>query len=352
MKRDRLLECLDQIGIGAIIHDPKKIEIVDINARTEEMYGYSLAELEEMGIGGISAEAYSGTEADQRVQAAAEGNTQSFEWVVQQKSGKHLWVVVNLNKLSINNSTYVIATIRDITEIKKQERRLRLLDRITRHNLRNKLNTISGYNSILIEELEQLDSGIEDALGYANKVKTASKELEALTSRIHNLQKILSDEKHDRRPVLVCELVTDIVSTYQSDYPDVEWVCECDGELWINTDERLRLAIEEAVSNAVEHNTIEELQVSVTVTEQSNPPKYNNIQIKDTGNPIPESEIDVIEGDYNPDQLTHGEGTGLWAMRSIVESLGGYLLIKSSVRGNLIEFQLPQTSQEPPSDSG
>jgi PAS domain S-box-containing protein len=352
VKRNRLFEYLDQIGIGAIAHSPKKVEIVDINARIEEMYGYSLTEIKEIGIGGISAEPYSGTEADQRIQAAAEGNTQSFEWVVQQKSGEHLWVVVNLTKLSINNSTYVIATIRDITEIKKQERRLRLFDRITRHNLRNKLNTISGYNSILIEELEQLDSGFEDALGYANKVKTASKDLESLTSRIHNLEKILSDKNLNYRTVPLCELVTDIVSTYQSDYPDVEWVCECDAELRTNTDGRLRLAIEEAVRNAVEHNPIEKLQVSVTVTEHSNPPKYNNIQIKDTGNPIPQSEIDVIEGDYNPGQLTHGEGTGLWAMRSIVESLGGYLSIRSSVQGNIIEFQLPQASKEPPSDSG
>ena len=347
MERARLLEYLDEIGIGAILHDPETGEILNVNPQIEELYGYPASELKEMRVGEFSADAYSGMEADQRIQAATDGATQRFEWLVQRQSGEHLWVSVNLTNLTIDDSTYVIGVIRDITEFKERERRLRLLERITRHNLRNKLNSISGYNNTLIKQLKQTDTETEAALDYAKRVKNASQSLETLTSTIRNLQRVVSDAKSSRKSVNVCKIANDVVSSYQSKHPEVEWEIEYDDDLWTSADEGLRLAIEEAVKNTVEHNPVSGLYVSVMVTSQSEPPEYIYLRIKDTGNPIPESEIDVIEGEYTPDQLTHGEGVGLWIMRSVSESLGGCLSIESGAQGNTVEFQLPQISQAP-----
>ena len=135
----------DSLEVGILLHDPETGDVCFANEFAEELYGYSEDELVGMNVAEFSSESFSQTEAQQRIQAAADGQSQRFEWRNKRSSGELYWVEVRLSAITIDDTPYVVALVRDISEYKLNLRHLRVLTRITRHNLRNKLNAIDGF---------------------------------------------------------------------------------------------------------------------------------------------------------------------------------------------------------------
>lgn len=330
-------EVLDDLSIGLLLHDPTTTSIVYANEYAEDLFGYSASELQTMGVGAVSADGYTQAEAAQRVRAAADGTPQRFEWYIQRASGELCWVEVRLTKTNLDDTLYVVAQIQDITESKQRERRLRLFARLLRHNLRNKVNVIQGHTTILLDTIET-----EEYLDPLRRLYEATTDLCDLTDRVNDLKSMTEPDETRCRPVNVSSVVTDIITTYRKDHPDVTWRMYCEDDFWVTADEGLRTAITEAIENAVAHNPHDTLHVGVHVIEDED---WVSLKIIDTGHPIPATEVEAVEGEHSPSQLVHGTGTGLWLMQAIVETFGGRLSIpQNTPQRTVVEFILPQTS--------
>ena len=87
-KTGRIPEVFDELEIGITLHDPETAEILDVNSRLEELYGYTAEELRELSVADYSTddEAYSQAEVTRRIRAAADGEAQTFEWHVETAS--------------------------------------------------------------------------------------------------------------------------------------------------------------------------------------------------------------------------------------------------------------------------
>jgi PAS domain S-box-containing protein len=123
------------------------------------MFGYSTEELRETTIEDFTANTYhfSQAEAERRIRAAGYGTPQHFEWRVKCSNGQLIWVEVYLATISIDDHSYVLGEVRDITEYKTNDRRLGLFYRLLRHNLRNDVNVISGYADQISPDREASD---------------------------------------------------------------------------------------------------------------------------------------------------------------------------------------------------
>jgi len=88
---------------------------------------------------------FSQDEANRLIQRAADGEPQTFHWQIERSNGELRWVRIHLSSTCIDGDRCVISEVQDVTESRARERRLRLLSRIIRHNLRNKTNVIMGY---------------------------------------------------------------------------------------------------------------------------------------------------------------------------------------------------------------
>jgi PAS domain S-box-containing protein len=157
----RIPGVFDELEIGITLHDPETAEILDVNSRLEELYGYTTDELREMSVGDYSTddEAFSQDEAVRRIRAAAEGEPQTFEWHVERADGERIWVRVRLNRATIDGDPFVVAEIRDITAEKERERELeRQNERLDRfasmvsHDLRNPLQVAKERLAVVREQ--------------------------------------------------------------------------------------------------------------------------------------------------------------------------------------------------------
>ena len=328
----------DDLSVGVTVHEPTTGAILDVNEPLERLYGYSAAELRTMSVEDYTAPStkFSQEEAVVRIRAAADGDVQSFEWQIERSDGELRWVNVRLTPTTIDDTPCVLAEINDITAYRNRERRLRLLNRIVRHNLRNEMTVLMGYADRLKRAVEEetLEEEVETILEIAAEVGRMSES-------IRQLQEIVGTDATHRSPTNVRDVVLSAISDVQSDAPEADVTVRGPPDAWVSADRGLHYAIEHAVENAIEHN--DRGTPTVTVRIESAPDSDPVvIRIEDEGPPIPEVEIDVLDEDVEVSSTHHGSGVGLWVMKWCVDSLGGDLSFEENTpRGNVVSISLP-----------
>ncbi|MDS0474054.1 PAS domain-containing sensor histidine kinase [Natrinema sp. 1APR25-10V2] len=336
----RLPRIFDDLQVGTILHEPKTGDILDVNTRLEELYGYSRSKLREMEVGDVTATSrrFSQEEALRRIQAAADGEEQVFEWQIERANGELVWIRVCLSRATINGPPCVLAEIRDITEYKARERRLRLLSRVVRHNLRNETNVLMGY-------AERLKSAIEDET-LEEEVETISEiatEIGTLSDSIRQVEEIAEPDATERSPTDLGDLVKETAAEIRSQHPEAELTVDIRSNPSVNVDRGLRYAVKHALENATVHNDRETPIITVVVTETTD---RGEIRVIDTGPAIPDVETTVLKEPVTASTTYHGSGIGLWVMQWCVDALGGELVFEENdPRGNVVRFLLPENTQ-------
>jgi len=337
-KTPSLPSIVDRLNAGVTLHEPETGVILDVNNQVEQLYGYSASELRGMFVGDITASSQRYTEADalDRIHAAADGNSQLFEWQIERANGESRWVRVHLTPTQLDGEVYVCAEVNDITKYKAREQLLRLLNRVIRHNLRNEMNILMGYADRVKTAIEndQLEAELETVLEIASEVGR-------LSDSLTEIEHIVESEATQREATNLRTVVQTCATAVQSTYPAVDLLVEAPADVWVVGNTGLKHAIEHAIDNAVRHNDQETPEVTILVTDD---PETNQgiVRIADNGPSIPEIETDVLDDETEISSTYHGSGVGLWVMQWAVNSLGGDLSFEAnSPRGNLVQISLP-----------
>jgi len=113
---------------AVFVHDAATGEIIDVNPRMCEMYGYAPQEIVGRRPGAFSSgePPFTQENALERFERAAAGVPQLFEWRVRNKSGQAFWVEVSLKRALIGGRQSVLAVVRDIRARKRAEEALRV----------------------------------------------------------------------------------------------------------------------------------------------------------------------------------------------------------------------------------
>ncbi|MGQ9683797.1 MAG: PAS domain-containing sensor histidine kinase [Anaerolineae bacterium] len=125
----------DAANDGIAVVELPSVRFLDVNRRYVEIYGYTLAELQHLSVGDLSAGTPPFTEQDASrwMQAAMAGKPQVFEWLAKRKDGSLLWTEVSLRLADMAGKADLVAVIRDIAERKRSEQdRERLLAELSR----------------------------------------------------------------------------------------------------------------------------------------------------------------------------------------------------------------------------
>jgi PAS domain S-box-containing protein len=338
-ERVRLPPVFDDLNVGTTLHHPETGAVLDVNERTERLYGYSREALRSMDIGEITppSSKYGQAEAVGRIRAAAAGTEQSFDWQIVRSDGDIRWIQVSLNATTLDGEPCVVAEIRDITESRRREQRLRLLSRIIRHNLRNRSNVLIGFSEQIRESVEN-----ETLEAHAQTLVDVSEEIGSMSESVEQLEEVLELDAADRTARNVGELVTEVASEFETAHPRLSVSVDAPPDLWVLADRGLRYAFDEALSNAVEHGT-EAPNVDVTVEERM---ETARVRIADDGPPIPEKEIRVLDENVEKSSTYHGSGVGLWVMQWAISSIGGDLAFERRAGGgNVVTITLPKIAQ-------
>ncbi len=157
----------DQVDDGIAVHDIDSGRIVDANRAASSMFGIGreqalLVEPHDVTTGESDA---ADKAAFERIQAAARGERQVFEWEAHDASGRPFWLEVSLRKAKIGGVDRIVAVMRDVT----QRRREDALHLETAERLRTILNTT--HEIVWTLDLDGCFTFVntqgEDATGYS-----------------------------------------------------------------------------------------------------------------------------------------------------------------------------------------
>lgn len=216
----------------------------------------------------------------------------------------------------------------DITERKQRERRLEVLTRVLRHNIRNEFTVLLGYAEMLREyvEDEQLSAATEAVLAGLRSVSELSEDARRIQETLE------SDDRGLERNL------ADAVGGIVEEYGNGNVECNVSNGLTARIDGRVELALSHLIENAVEHaGEAPEVRVSATAADGD-----VVLSVEDDGPGIPDLEWEVITGQTEITQLSHGSGLGLWAAKWVAESYGGRIeRFESELGGTGIRLRLP-----------
>jgi PAS domain S-box-containing protein len=232
----------------------------------------------------------------------------------------------------------------DVTDRLEQERRLRVLHRVLRHNLRNEMTGIIGFAELLGDRIDDPDDR-----EYAELIRRHAEDVAKLGEQVQRIERAL-DRDRRRAPVDPVAVVASVAETIRERHPAATiHVPASDGDgyddddaVHVVADELLEFAVENLLQNAVEHH---EGTPTVTVDVRIVEDRWVDLTVRDDGPGIPERERAVVGGDREITQLDHSRGLGLWVTRWIVEGVGGELRFEDCEDGAAVTLRLQYLSE-------
>jgi len=209
-------------------------------------------------------------------------------------------------------------------------RRLSVLNRVLRHDIRNDVNVIHGNADRIIN-----GSGAETP---ARTIKEKATKLHRLSESARQIETLLEREGAPVEPVDLVDLLSEERRRLTSN-PGVAVEADLPEKARASASPMIDSAVWNIVENAIEHSDRETPRVEIGAEVGS---EWVEIRITDDGPGIPDSEVRVLERGHETD-LDHGSGLGLWLTNWIVTESGGKIRFEENEpRGSVVTIRLPR----------
>jgi PAS domain S-box-containing protein len=350
-------------------------KIIVANKTAESIFGYTREELLGSSVDLLVPEASRAAHPGHRNAFAAAGVTrpmgQGLDLRARRKDGTEVPVEISLSPVKTDRGIYITAAIRDVTERKRMEAQVRLLEkgylqelearkeeaeRLNRlkseilasmsHELRTPLHTIIGFSELLAEESEgPLNEEQRRFLGHIHR---DSEHLLALINDVLDFSRIEAGGLNLHPEELpLGEVISEAASAIRpsADAKGIYMLTDADDQMRVLADRlRLRQVLYNLLSNAVKF-TPTTGTISVSVAPDRNE-RSIRITVSDTGIGIANEErVHIFDKFYQVGVTTGGvrEGTGLGLAicKQLVEMHGGSIWVESEPgRGSRFHFTL------------
>lgn len=225
----------------------------------------------------------------------------------------------------------VVGFARDVTDRRRRERQLLVMDRLLRHNLNNDMNVVLGYADLARE------AGCEAVAEHLDVVVRAGEQLLTTAAKERDIVDVLV-RPPDEGAVEVASMVDEAVAACRDRYPDARFVVSMPDGLEASVAPPVRLALDELLENAVEHATTDAPVVELVVERGD---AGVEIAVLDDCPPVPENEYRPLFETEVSDRY-HGTGLGLTLACWVVDFVDGDIAFeRRETGGNRIVLSLP-----------
>lgn len=365
----------------AILEVNPEGKIILLNEAADRMFGYSRGELLGFNVENLVPAAMRGGHAQHRASYASHPKTRpmgtGLELQGQRKDGSLFPVEISLSPNWIDGSLHVIASVRDITERKLVEDRIRVLreqytaeltaknellearnleveqaNRLKNeflasmsHELRTPLHTIIGFSELLTEQLEgPLNEKQQRFLGH---ILQDARHLLELINEILDISKIESGRLELKREAFdFNHCVEEVLGGLRHQAANKNVALENKNSFHrpLYAD---RVRVKEILYNLV-NNAVKFTRAGGSVwVESVQEGDFLQVSVCDTGIGIPESEQSSIFDKFyqvgsSMDGTREGTGLGLPITRHLIELHGGTISVESQLgRGSRFKLTFP-----------
>ncbi len=233
---------------------------------------------------------------------------------------------------TLEGSRRVIVVARDITDIRRQQERLSVLDRVLRHNLRNKLNVVAGHATTLTDAP---DSDPETIRTAGERISAAADSLLDIAEAVREFGDDTTIDGQTGKQRDLASLVEQTVPRLEVTYPEanVETVTP-ESALAICPDQ-IEFCLDKLFDDAIDRSG-ETPNITVSVVDRND---VVELRVHDDGETMPQIERRALmAGSETP--LEHTQGIALWLVRWAVEGVGGQFRVDAE-NGTTVTLSLP-----------
>ena len=347
-KRERELHrktrAMDEAQVGISMADAEgDLPIVYANEGFERVTGYDAAEIVGRNCRFLQGAATDEAAVAELGDAVDAGEPASVELLNYRADDSPFWNEVRLSPIEgpDGDLTHYLGFQTDVTERKRTEQLVRLLNRVLRHNLRNDLNVLLGVGNHLQSGLVEDD----DVSELGERIERTTNRLLGTSEQARKLERYARRDRDPRRldPTVLFDAAT-------NDAPEGTTV-----DAAVRTDRgvcagpELETALTELVENAVEHDLGSETRVELEATDDG---EWVELVVRDDGTGIDDMEAAAIDAGEETD-LVHCSGLGLWLVNWIVTRYGGSFGIhaRDDGAGSVASIRLPAIDDDTPVDA-
>ncbi|MFQ3476025.1 PAS domain-containing protein [Halonotius sp. F2-221B] len=220
----------------------------------------------------------------------------------------------------------------DVTQQRVRSQRLSVLNRVLRHNLRNEMNKIRGRAELIAD-------GGQEYVDHAETIVSSADDLIATGERARQVEQMMATTAAVEEAASLAAIGEAVIEEYRSEYPDATLSVDIDNSLRAPVNEQvLAHVLDNLVENAIVHNDAPTPVVTVGARATDDGVE---VSVADNGPGIPNTERAVIESG-DEDDLDHGSGLGLWAVKWGAVRLGGEIAFADrKPRGTVVTITLP-----------
>lgn len=252
---------------------------------------------------------------NEQITRALAGNSVEFEHETA-AAGRTRYVRSIAYPLRDDDDTIIgaVASIQDLSELKFRDKQLRVLDRVLRHNLSNKMNVISGYAEVIQDEVA--NPTVTDA---TEKILNTSDQLTTMVNKERHITKVLADPP-PMRTLDLKALARSTVRSVREEHPNASIRTVFPDRPVEIVGGAVSRALLELLTNAIVHSDQASPSITVSIHDDE---EMVDLRVADDGPGIPEMDRAVLADEAEIQPLLHGSGLGLWLVRVIVQQSDG-----------------------------
>ena len=285
--------------------------------------------------------AESETVAETMSETLARGETWQSELTLNRDDGEQRTVTQTVKPVYDGEDIErLIGVAGDVTQKRRQEQQLSVLQRILRHDLRNNLNVV--LLSVQIAKREATEESVRQQLEGAER--TIDETL-SLSRKVKQFQQAFEGGDVEHKIVDLVEVTREQLATLRAEQTDVEVEVNISETARVVTIELIERAIRNVLRNAVEHNDADTVQIEITLRRRPDEGEVE-LRIADNGPGIPDETVEVLSAEQE-EQVKHLSGFGLWAVQWVLTLSGGRLeFAENEPRGTVAKLVLPAAQTE------
>jgi len=212
--------------------------------------------------------------------------------------------------------------LRDVTDKRTREQRLSVLNRVLRHNVRNKLDVILAHADRIDDE------------NHRHSIRDSVSDLMSVSQKARDAESVMTDLSAVTSKMDLVTTIREVISEAQTNYPDAEISLSAPDSVQVTSHQSIvnRLAYE-LIENAIVHSTeSDDVEIHIFLDDRETPV----LRVEDTGPGLPDHERELLT-EADETQLNHGLGVGLWFVKWAVTQLGASLTVeRATAEGTVI----------------
>ncbi|MCT9095216.1 sensor histidine kinase KdpD [Haloarchaeobius sp. HME9146] len=215
--------------------------------------------------------------------------------------------------------------------VDRLNRRVTVLNRVLRHDLRNETTIIRGYTDLLVDSVDDAE-----AVEALERVRAHSENVERLSGQAKRLNRVWEDA--DSTAIDLVDVVAQSVDAMSSAHGTTAVTTELPASAPAMVHPQFSFAVTEAIDNAIRHN---DPSTTVVVSVEHPDREHVMVRVANTGSGIPDNEVAAIR-DGTEDALVHCSGLGLWLLFWTVTLSDGTLTFRENEpHGTVVERVVP-----------